>query len=811
MADEKVRLVQQWLLDTYGKKSEFATFVSDYDFRASGIPGNTTATALVYAFQYEIGIDTPSGSFGHETLSKAPILRFSGACPLISENLTRILEGGLWCQGYAAGYDEPNDDFGGTLDGDTINAIHALQEDIGLDANGYLDGYLWKALLSTTAFVTTWSNGSQNLREAQQYLNWMTINGYYFADDFIGEYLPTNGLSGREFSKALIKYIQANLGIYASEATGNLGPSTQAGLPNIPSGLPSNDTTARHFVRAAVFALLANGYEVPISSYWNSTISSVVSEFQRDMALSATGTINFSTWMALLISYGDKNRSHTCCDTRFEITSERLETLKSMGIEAVGRYINGTEFKVLRKGEPQRIIDGGLGLIPIYQENGTSGEDFSASIGLSHGANAQRLAINLGIPFGSTIYFAVDYDAQDWEITDYIIPYFTGIKNNLYMYDVGIYGTRNVCQRVTDSGLSVSSYVSNMSSGYSGNLGFKMPTNWMFDQFDEITIGDWGIDRVSCLNPKYVIHVQDYTLDYDLNSISMSGVIKHLQSLLDIAILFCNLETNKGKGIEYTSPNCVVLNYLREKKYSEGSFQRVLGIETSSNTGFYDFISAKNTKLHDYFIQLTNSDDEEFMILDKANGSIDLGHLAYTILGYGLPSVGLSNLVPRFWTGWGGDFGTLTNEVSLMRGDVPDPKDDSEKYSELLTNQISIAKNKLGKNSTFNFEDICSDSDSIYFGNKLYQDYESGNDRNIIDYFSSYYSQVTISIRMKNYLSDISSNIDISLIDLTNKIYSYVNGLFESFGLWPMLAPNSEYIDRYAVAYAFAQYIIDNL
>ncbi|WP_232222908.1 glycoside hydrolase domain-containing protein [Jeotgalibaca sp. PTS2502] len=42
-------------------------------------------------------------------------------------------------------------------------------------------------------------------------------------------------------------------------------------------------------------------------------------------------------------------------------------------------------------------------------------------------------------------------------------------------YRVGVYGTRNVCSQVTSAGSAVTSYVSNMSSGFSGNLGFKMP------------------------------------------------------------------------------------------------------------------------------------------------------------------------------------------------------------------------------------------------------------------------------------------------------------------------------------------------
>ena len=431
MVDIKVQQVQYWLLSTYGDRSEFAKFVKDYDFKATGNTGNTTMVALVMALQYELGISGPSGSFGPTTIRLAPKISLSNA-NTFSSNIVKILEGGLWCHGYSAGYKEPlvgeGVDFGGIYDEDTDAAVKKLQADIGISQSGRFDGYLWKALLSTDAFVTTWTNGSPKIREAQQYLNSLAINGYYFADDFMGSYLPTDGLNNRTFSNALILYIQANQGIYASEATGNLGPATQAGLVTVPDNLPSDSTKSRHFVRAAVFALLANGYDLTINSYWSQETSNVVSQFQRDMSLPVTGKVDFSTWMSLLISFGDKNRPYTGCDTRFEITKNRLDKLKSMGIKTIGRYINGTDFKILREKEANLIIDSGMRLIPIYQESGTSANDFSFEIGKNHAKKAITQLEHFGIPYNSVIYFAVDYDALGHEINTNIIPCLTPLK-----------------------------------------------------------------------------------------------------------------------------------------------------------------------------------------------------------------------------------------------------------------------------------------------------------------------------------------------------------------------------------------------
>lgn len=55
-----------------------------------------------------------------------------------------------------------------------------------------------------------------------------------------------------------------------------------------------------------------------------------------------------------------------------------------------------------------------------------------------------------------------------------------------------------MCKSI-NSGLAQTAFVSDMSTGYSGNLGFSMPRQWAFDQFIEFTIGSGngavGIDN----------------------------------------------------------------------------------------------------------------------------------------------------------------------------------------------------------------------------------------------------------------------------------------------------------------------------
>ena len=58
-------------------------------------------------------------------------------------------------------------------------------------------------------------------------------------------------------------------------------------------------------------------------------------------------------------------------------------------------------------------------------------------------------------------------------------------KYNTLDYRVGVYGPRLVCRRLAEKKISVSSFVADMSRGFSGNLGYPIPNNWAFDQFKE--------------------------------------------------------------------------------------------------------------------------------------------------------------------------------------------------------------------------------------------------------------------------------------------------------------------------------------
>ena len=69
-------------------------------------------------------------------------------------------------------------------------------------------------------------------------------------------------------------------------------------------------------------------------------------------------------------------------------------------------------------------------------------------------------AQRLGIP-PTHIYFAVDFDATDDQVTSNILPYFRAVLANLGGgYKVGIYASRNICTRVIEAGYAGYAFVS---------------------------------------------------------------------------------------------------------------------------------------------------------------------------------------------------------------------------------------------------------------------------------------------------------------------------------------------------------------
>jgi peptidoglycan hydrolase-like protein with peptidoglycan-binding domain len=395
---------------------------------------------------------------------------------------------------------------------------HAYGQDIS-EVNGDVTLNVLKALLSMDTFVLLSAYGGKApIREMQQKFN-RTYEAY------IG-LVPCDGVYGRGTNTALIKAFQAEEGFPAVNpgnglyTDGSFGNTTKMYAPNIPytgaplsyQGQPYNSTKISAFVELLQFALYLNGFGVgTFDGVFSGATQLCLLGFQHHYALPKTGKVTLGDWMSLFLSSGDPNRSAVAADCAQILTPATVQTLSANGYKYIGRYLTGTYgagiSKAMTVQEANNIINGGLRFFPIYQEGqylpGTSYAYtyFTAAQGTYDAQRAIDAALALGLPSGTVIYFAVDFDALDSQITSNVIPYFQKVSEALSqsIYKTGIYGTRNVCSRVAAKGYSCSSFVAGMSTGWSGNLGFKIPDDWAFSQVTEYTIGvgsgSIGIDK----------------------------------------------------------------------------------------------------------------------------------------------------------------------------------------------------------------------------------------------------------------------------------------------------------------------------
>jgi peptidoglycan hydrolase-like protein with peptidoglycan-binding domain len=474
--DTMVAASQMWLNNHY-------TGVAGWNpVPESGVTGWTTVNAIIRGLQHELGITALSDTFGPTTLSYLTSQVGSVGPSTSNSDVIGLMQCGMWCKGYPGG-----EQFGDwTLSPALNSSLPSMRAAMGLGTTNALPPKAFKSLLTMDAYSIR-AGGSMAIGEVQRWLN-----GTYYgrADYFL---VPCDGLFSRDVQRGLMLAIQYELGMADGIANGNFGAGTQSGLQTYGVfGSGAMDST-RKLVRLFKAALIFNGYEVPFSGTFDATTVAQTNAFQSFATLSTTGSANFQTWAALLVSTGDPNRAVSAVDTSTPLTPATALTLSSGGYGTVGRYLNGAS-KRIQPDELTTIFSAGLKVFPIYQENNNDVLWFNSARGEAQGEAAARRARQLGLAAGTTIYFAVDCDPTDDDIVARIIPYFQGVKKGIESskfpsYLVGVYGTRNVGSRLSAAGLASKSFIAGMSTGWSGNLGFRLPANWAYDQIQTKTLG----------------------------------------------------------------------------------------------------------------------------------------------------------------------------------------------------------------------------------------------------------------------------------------------------------------------------------
>ncbi len=490
MADSNVLNAQRYLNAMFGGHKDWVTLDED------GLTGTATMQGIIRAYQIQNGIPDVTGNLGPFTIGtmmELPQIKKMDPNDESSINVC-LIQCALFCKGYDAG------GITGIYYTNGVTAVRSMQIDAGLPVTGIIDWKVWSGLLSLNWFSYNWLKGDSVTCRIQKALNsdWSDIVG-------VG---PTDGVKSRQTILSQIGALQGAEGIVEELIMDlnavNFGDATTSNFPgSLKSGRNSDKDIP--FNKIAQYGLYFNGFDPGrYDGIFDETMANQVKEFQKfygltGLGLVEEGEINVSTMKSLLTSKGDTARKAKACDCATVLNLQQAKDLKEAGFTHVGRYLTGTVGKecipkYITFTEVNNIKEAGLAVFPIYQDGGYKLGYFKNQ---SQGTNDARIAIlaakRIGIPSNSIIYFAVDFDCYEHEMWSYIVPYFGKIKavfdsdENVKKYRVGIYAPRYVCTKVSEKEYVSASFVADMSSGYSCNLGYPMPSNWAFDQFFEET------------------------------------------------------------------------------------------------------------------------------------------------------------------------------------------------------------------------------------------------------------------------------------------------------------------------------------
>ncbi|HWU09589.1 MAG TPA: glycoside hydrolase domain-containing protein [Streptomyces sp.] len=710
MADDKVLEAQKWVNSTYGGVSGYSRCPED------GRTGWSTMYSLVMGLQHELGISPVVASFGPTTEARLAALGDIGFGWNKNANIVRIIQHGLFCKGYwgANGYGE----FGAV----TTEAVKAMRVDMGLPDGGVgIEGgtvtpKIFKCILNMDAYVIV-AGGTDKIRNIQRWLN-----GRYWQRSAysIG---PAEGIYSRDVQKSLMIALQYELGL---EPNGNYGPGTQAGLRSHPVREGDSGIFVELFTAACVFnePVIMRGLDdtevrTTFKSSFDSKTKEFVQIFQEFSQLyrsedSNYGVGDFDTWSQLLVSTGNTAREATGSDTRFEITASRARWLYDNDYRLVGRYLydppGSTLDKEIKPGELQTIFAAGLRVFPIYQDNARQLSDFTYSHGYQHALNAHDLASDYGFNRGTTIYFAVDYDAQQGEIDSTpqgIIAYFNGVVAGLASrgkkYFHGVYGSRNVCINVTKRTGARYSFVSGMSWGFSGNLGFPLPSNWAINQIKEFKVTN-GSDVFDLDRDVWRRNSEPGSNSVNKQSGPADAYIAYVRRLYNLAVAY-----KAAKNVD-TNASRLVMEYIRHEKYEGLSWWWLAG---SYDSGFVQYCNDANEQVEDTFT-------------DTVTGySLDATHLMATANGFLVNSDpdNKGDATGGDVAGWGGDIMTFW----------ADWRNSEEQYASPLT--FCQAKLAIpGTVSSFGFTDMIEDVDGYLLAKHV------AGGGNIVDWMTSHYN-----------------------------------------------------------------------
>lgn len=545
--DKMVQKVQTWLMEHYNGKDRFET-IKEEDI--DGIAGTGTVRRLIEALQIELNENFNTkiivdGSFGLGTLKGLPAIIGKG---YNIPNIVCIIQGSLWCKGYSAG------EIDGIYGDGVVVGVRRFQRDAGINEDGIIRPYILQGIMNTDGYA--FSNNS-NSRKSGIHRIQLAMNKYYGLK--IGLTAP-NGDWDKKSQRNFIKCCQSEWGI--SVVDGVWGDNTMKSAPTLSKNV-SGYKASKILLQMAL--TLSGNYKGEFTGIFDDATYKAVYNFQDTMEIGADGVVGKGTWASLLSTRGNTSRKAKAFDTNVRLTSETAMKYKNLGYTDVGRYLTNVKNGVLDKRITPEELDiikkTGLKVFPIFQKYGRENDYFTQNQGETDGKEAMLAAINLGFPSTVTIYFAIDYDIYKSDIDKYIVPYFKGIHKAIgKSYSVGVYGPRAVCNLLYENKLAEYSFVSDMSSGFSSNIGEVMPVNWAYEQFFE----DKSLNIDKCMTSKRSTGVVPDWTNKGGNFNEIKNIYDTVKKYLTVILAITNPASSTPKIYDI---NKCILAYLRSSNY----------------------------------------------------------------------------------------------------------------------------------------------------------------------------------------------------------------------------------------------------
>ena len=139
-------------------------------------------------------------------------------------------------------------------------------------------------------------------------------------------------------------------------------------------------------------------------------------------------------------------------DTAARITAETAKKLRQEDVSFAVRYLvpnfGATAWKALSASEAADIRSAGLALMLCWELTGDRVKG-GGDVGKVDGAAARKLAEAMGVPAGTAIYFAADYNAPETDFRS-IFEYLYGASQEIGAYSVGLYGHEDLVRYMAD-------------------------------------------------------------------------------------------------------------------------------------------------------------------------------------------------------------------------------------------------------------------------------------------------------------------------------------------------------------------------